>query len=1314
MTKKKKHKKKIKKQTQVVKYDANEDLNAFLNSLAEKRTGGAINIRGVGFQLLYACYKILKELDDESDTSIRLEGIEDIDVIHVGTNEYIQLKSSINTLDAGAFWKLGVIQNFLEVYRNSPDSKLCLVHNSTISKGNLLELAQKKLSEKGFSFWSEKIISHLGGTSDIDLKSFLNSICFEKVSEEKLISETLKILIEEYSLNNGTEKQYLKALFYHIFWWSKSRETVTQIEINNAIQKVTDSFSKAPTNPAIQNSWITPVDFVFEDLTKDLGYFDGKAARPIHIAQELPVKRKGWEERIMSNINSFDTTVIKSSSGQGKSTLLWQVSYLLNSQEYSIYELNRCQEWNDVIAIKDFIISRLKIGQLPIVVIDGLNHNTSSFQELISELIGFPIKFLITAREEDWYRYGADNSKVKLKILEVSLSQEEAKSIFIQLKSKGKIHSSIKNWETVWEQVKEKGLLIEYVYLLTKGQLLKDRLEQQVKTLNTEVDSGTKIEILRLISIADVLNLKLETLKLTQYIQKTIGFNTDRGEVLKQLEEEYYVKFDHEFVEGLHPVRSKHLVDLLHSTIPISESLLNLFQIINSDSIYDYFISVPILVPENSKENFYSKFAKKLASHKFSDMVYAIDGLMHSEPYRFWEKNKEVFDQVFEMGGIVPFISGTLPFSKVNTLEVLSEVMKDVSSNFEILSGKLNALSKYDIANSDITLFANKLSKELKVQSTEITSYEGLGFLVKWFKQLSIPINLNIEINNENLLQIFNTSSISESSELFSFLNISEPKEYSSFIKKNKNLIISKLKKETNSLSIEERGKDIHIEYLLDDNADKANEYSVYRIQVMYNFLPNYEKYCTKAIILPFPNEDLYKVVVQNSIKAMPRENISDTFDVHINQIWNQTILDQYRSASSFEWQEQLVNVRKKGLEFAKISVRYFEALVEKNESRIRSSFNKLIETGTNFAELLRVRQKYPRSTQKYFEEEAFIDEQKAINDWCSSLNNFLNQIGGIIQPKSSNDRNLAAINLKSAVYKLNLMQGSFNKVAKETYQYFSTEELSREETNWYERLLRSVLFYVVQIADSPEKNVSVAKTVIQSWWVVRNEERLKQIHAITKEFEKESYFTFHLPNKILEDETLKNVVIGVEGIENDYIDDDLFELLSGLNAFSSTDIDFFTFINISEREAYGAFRVNREFFHRVQTAIETGEFEEIEYGNPIPINIDEQLINCLDNISIKKVKVENEDEAFTQVMFNIWKLQEYRQRLNKENPIEHDWLNEIESEYQESIVKHLDKIMTIDGNLQQLIKEFMLENRTFEKDEIVEYLNERVQVIQL
>jgi hypothetical protein len=125
-----------------------------LEIILKKRNGGAVNFRGVHYQLLYACYLILQSFKKDSKTEfIQLEGIEDID-IHTSQSittdtEYIQLKSSVNKMDAGSFWELGVLQNFFEVYNENPDCRFKLIYNMNC-RGKSLCICKQKTWRKSF------------------------------------------------------------------------------------------------------------------------------------------------------------------------------------------------------------------------------------------------------------------------------------------------------------------------------------------------------------------------------------------------------------------------------------------------------------------------------------------------------------------------------------------------------------------------------------------------------------------------------------------------------------------------------------------------------------------------------------------------------------------------------------------------------------------------------------------------------------------------------------------------------------------------------------------------------------------------------------------------------------------------------------------------------------------------------------------------------------------------------------------------------------------------------------------------------------
>ncbi len=1316
MSKSKKRKQRNKKQklTTNITYSIDKDLNIALNDLAIKRKGGAINFRGMGFQLLYSCFTLLNELNNSNlEKSIRLEGIEDLDVIEVDNNQYIQLKSSINTVDAGSFWKMGVLQNFLDAFTINPNCNLKIVYNFKTSKGNLNDLVIKKITDKTVSFWKQKFADSSIDINNIDFDLFIRNIDFINVSESYLIESCNKLLFEKFNINLGTENQFLKALFYSSFNWSRERTSVKYLDLKKVFQLVTDSFSKSPTNQAIENNWIQKIDFdsLINSIIRD-DYFEGKAAKPIHIAQDLPVKRNEWHSQIIKGISENSIVVVKSSSGQGKSTLAWQTTFELKQNGYAIYELKYCNDINNVASLFDFVESRVQIGELPIIVIDGINNTLSKYYELIDRTHFLPVKFIITTRQVDWYRYGLDLSKASTKIIDISLSVNEAKTIFFELKKRNKIHSEISNWQSVWEKIESKGLLIEYVYLLTKGEMLSNRLGAQIKEVNTEKDANSKIEILRLISIADVLGLKIKSINLINHIQENIGFITDRGEALKQLEKEFYLKFEEEFIEGLHPVRSQHLVDILNDFIPIANTLLSLYKIITEDFIYDYFINVSPLIKSNSKDSFYNDLAKLVSKQKFSEMVFAIDGLMHSEPLQYWTENKAIFDDVFNHGVIELFITETLPFIKLDTIKSLSESLGDKLSGLNFLSQKSEELARYDIKESDIIKFINYLSNHLDTNSNNIKSYQGLGFLIKWFKQLSVSIPLKIELSESKLLEILKNESIDEASELFSYYNITNSKKHLRFVKKHKDLIIGILKRQTNSLTIKEKGENIHIEYLLDQDADKANEFSVYRIQTVHNLLPIYNKYCTKAIILPFPNEEIYKVVLQNSIKAMPKENIVNTFDVHINQIWNNTILDKYRSSSNYEWQNQYIKIREEALNFSKVCVRYFESSMEGNQSRFKSSLNKLIAQITLLSNLLSTTKGYARQSRRYFDKAKFSEYEKGISDWCASLRNTLNQLANIVEPKQSNDRSTAFGNLKAVFHKLIPMQQSFDNVVESSFVYYDISKLKEEEGIWYDRLLITVSYYVLYFIGSNRNKLFNSKATIRNWWETYNKNRLEEIHHILKEFENESYFSFHLPNRVIEIETLREVVIGISGLIPENFEEDSLYLIEGLVNLSSTGIDFFNFVNIQDSKAISnGFRVQKVFFERFKNFIETGEFEESDYGNPIPINVDEVLLKSLDGVTIKENLLNKNAELFTKMMFDIWKLSEYRNRLNNKNDIENEWLQEMEKEYRENIQKYLNKI-ELSNEFQNNIENFIKGSIIFSNDEIIESLTNHLSEI--
>ncbi len=1222
--------------------------NNNLKTIAKNRTGGAINIRGVGFQLLYACYRSLIELTESSQTKIQLEGFEDVDVLNVLESEYVQLKTSINPIDASAFWKMGVLKNFMEVFRLNPNSRFLLVHNTQVSKGYFDDLVKGK-SEVN-DFWKQKFLDAGFDIEGVDFDRFLSSITYKYYTEDELIKGVINQLIEKFQLNEGVLDQHLHTLFYNVHFWSRDRKIVDFSDIVGVFQKLEDSFSKQIANPAIQHNLIRKILFNQSGLNEDDSYFEGKAAKPHHIVQGLPVRRLIWEQQIEESVKSFNVTVIKSSSGQGKSTLAWCTAKNLKTQGYSIYELQDCKDQSQVAGIVDFLCTRLKIGETPILVIDGLNSGVENWSKLIDQLQGIPVKVIVTTREEDWYRYGCDASKVRLKVINIYLSIEEAEEIFNQLKLKNKLSESTITWQPAWETIEDKKLLIEYVFLLTRGEMIAERITHQIKELNRLPHGAkSKLEILRLISLADVLNIRISTSNLTEFIQNTVQFEEDRGEVYRQLEKEYFLKFSDYYVEGLHPVRSKHLVNALHETISLNDSLVSLFQIIEQGDVFDFFSNLAVDRNAEQIRGLYESLAPILTRKNFLWKVKALDGLLFFDVHSYWKTNQSAFDEVFKTGALDLFVMDMIPFKKLGVLENLGNTLSgEIGNGFRDLFQRKENFSEFNLKSTEVWKFACSIEDQLPCQYESIKDYDSLNFLVGWFAALDIPIKHKLPFVEDIFRELMSDDDPTKLIELSRYFIIVQDQNYFSFCKQNKLEIFSVLKNITDSIVIEEIDNDVIIKYLLEnDDIKNSNESSVSRIETVYGFLPFYSRYRSEAMVLPFPNIEMYEFVLSNAEKAMPPENIRNFFEIHLNQIWRKTILDKYRASSAFEWQEQMLKKRLKALEFVKTCTRYFEAIIENNSSRIKSASEPLVQSSSNFIELLKLQKTYPEYKRTSTIESLTL-ELKKMDPWSTAITNFANQFSWLIKPPSDNSRNVAYRNFESALHELSKMQNGFDTVLELTTRYVSTDQINSDELEWYRRLYNSLQYFTeVFIPSGNTAIIKNAKDSLEKWIEERDFKRTNQLQSIIDSAE--SYLIFYKPNRLINKDKSLHAIIGVEYLEPSN-DDDLWEMFFKLRELAETDIDWFTFVNTKNGRAIGAFRCHKNFFERVKKCFENDEeLDQGSFGNPLIMDLKEISLDSLEGIYFEPFENQQEINSYLAIMQDVWRLLQYRIHLKSE-----------------------------------------------------------------
>ncbi|UOG77627.1 hypothetical protein MTX78_25015 (plasmid) [Hymenobacter tibetensis] len=1237
-----------------------EELTSYIEELAARRVGGIINLRGISFQLLYACERMLNLLLPGSPVAIQLEGLEDVDlhnVLVIGQSEYVQLKTSVNDLAAARFWEMGVLQNFLEVYKGVSTATFTLVHNMRLAPA-LQSLVQGEPA--ALAHWGAKLQAFDKTLSREQATVFLQRLRFEYITEAQLHERCVQALLANFDIHARSEEQYLKAVFYHAFDWSRQRVTVTYRHLAESIQRVKDSYSSAPLNEALRHNWLERVSYGGEVQRPAAAYFAGQAARPHHIADHLPVRRTSWESRIEAGLAAHAAVVVRSSSGQGKSTLAWQAGYAQQQRGGQVYEIRHCSQLEMANAIVEYLRAWVRVGEQPLVVIDGLGPQVSEWAAVVERVADLPVRFLITSRAEDWYRFGSTGAMLPVHIIDVTLARDEAERIHQELNRRGLLDTHTGHWQPAWEAVADRQLLIEYVYLLTQGQQLRERLAGQLRELNREPrNAAAMLEILRLVAVADCMAIQLDTAQLVRYVADTVGFDSDRGEVLQQLEREYFLCFGTHQVEGLHPVRSRHLAELLHQVLPLADTLAGVCQLLSSEQTHEFFAGLPGLLVATDRRQLYGQLAPLLANRTFLEMTAALDGLLCGEALHYWQQNQAVLDEVFAGGGLELFVYETIPFAKPDVLSSLSNI-EGMGEGPRHLLERSHQLAPLAWTDSELLLFATLLHAQQPMTKTH-PSCRGLGRLGDWLHRLDLPLPLLPECEETALLQALRTKPLAETQELFTYLWLANPAAGRDFTTQHRKLLLSYLKQHTDTPTLEEEDQDLVAEYLLDlSQGDQGNSLSVERLEVLATFLPEYAHYHSKAFLFPLRPAYLYSVALMNAEKRMTANTLLISRSARINRMWADTILHLYRAKSVYEWQHHLLSMRQLALELTKRMVRLLETMLEQQSGRAKTAYE-AVRVQSELLEAHRQRRpKLPANTSdSMFGDYAAVE--RGVEQWMASVRNFVGQFNGLILPVNSNSRNLATYNLNNAVQQLPAMQAAQRAISAR-HDYFELAALEQEETGWYPRLLDSVRFYVHCQETLADARVYGVRERIRQWIDTDKQASLAAVHAILRASEQILNVYFHLPTYFIQEGALKTAVIGVEGV--DFREQEqLFPLLVSLVELSETQADYFLLLPVVRWQATQGIRYNKAVLRWIKALNEGKEVDTpADWQLPQPKVPTASDVQPLPGVKVQEVKISGESERVTNTLQALWKIQQYRRRLADTPTSERAWLIQLET----------------------------------------------------
>ena len=819
----------------------------------------------------------------------------------------------------------------------------------------------------------------------------------------------------------------------------------------------------------------------------------------------------------------------------------------------------------------------------------------------------------MTSREIDWYNYSGDLSNIQsLNVVKPILEEKEAIEIFNLFRETKKLHSSITCWQTAWNKIAERQLLIEYVYLLTHGEMLSERISSQISEIGQSSSGKAKCEILRKVCFADLCGVRLSVVNL--YNSQSEDTGSDFGELLKSMESEFLVHVNAErgYIEGLHPIRSKHVVDRLHEFLPIDDTVISVIKIAEKSDLPILFSHLPEF--NFNKDEVFRKIVDILwDKNDLSNYIPAIQGLFSGSVMQYYLSNQSAFDDANAHGGLLVMSTEMCPFAtftefeiSVDTLDRLKEIFQD-NKNIEYLYKLRDRTPVCNLQKTFVYTFCDFIYKKLRAvcfaEIKDITSYVSIA---EWIYNISVEFNLSVNISLDNIWREAEKLTLDCISTLMYISYCGNKDVYMEFVGRNLKSVLTYLKQQTKSyrIYIDSEKNAIHIEYILRlCNIKNGNEQSVSRLKYVCRTLPIFDLYCADALKPTLSALSVY-TIPDDAHKEMPIENIVIMFHQNLTSLWNKTIMSNYEFDTVTEWLNYWFDIREHICLLAdKCCACIYKLLSGKTLGSLAGEVDQLRE---KYAHITTGVKRYPKE-ERPFEEKATVLEGlgKIKSKYFQSIQDFMNQFAEFLV-KDEQKQSVAMANLTTAKSALVSMQNYFAEISTDVGFQERQLELCSMETQSVERLIMCCKYYQTH---SPSKYFD--KYQIANWY----ERHCREERKIAEDgfVELESKYSIHFPDQIYTIDMLSYYPIIVDNFDMTS-ERDLAEWLMGCITFADAPFDFLLILSANESEKinHTALRFSRCMLIDAKKAIESENYAVLDkLMIPYPVDVTAQMLGC-------------------------------------------------------------------------------------------------------
>jgi hypothetical protein len=869
--------------------------------------------RGYRLQALYVLSRLLSPSGD-SNLVIQPEGIEDLAIFdNNNLVEVVQVKALSSKLSLSDFSPEKPGSFF-----HRANSLLKLNHSLKIVVASFGPIGPELRQACGSNHKKRlDVISKLekNGLSPNEAEMVINNINLVSLEEIKLYKEVFGLL---KGLLTGVDSN--NAFDLLTFWLYKCSEEKSKIRRKDLIDKINKVGSFLAERYAHNAEWfksIVPIEDYDVKECEELAqqFFQGVSAEYGHILADLDIRRITKMEKINEKFKDNRVLIIHGASGQGKTTLAYRYVHDYFPSCWR-FEIKFIENRKHAISIATALIGHVNAIGIPIVVYVDVAPNDDGWPELVEQLSRHSnINVLVTVREEDWRKASIRDKETKLSEMDLYLDRQEAELIYQALAGKNQ-PTEFLNFADAWDKFGSEGPLMEFIYLITHGRSIKERLKQQIDKLQDEArqnpEKQVEIELIKLVSVTSAYQARLKVKSLVDYLRLPAPKRT-----FELLEKEYMLRLykDGSLVGGLHPIRSTIIADLLTDPAFTSwiDNIIACLPIMYEPDINNFLII--LFSRRRGDTERLLDFLSSYQPSRWGAIAGVMKALIQLGLIEYYEENRLLIQEVFEKVGnswkvvFDPDISGAMPGIESPIRHGLIDISQEGRKQIEAWNSRL----------TDKKICFRRISNWLSTRTTNGLTmpqydddWESFAEVLFWAGHLKIHLPIEGLILDSDFENQIETLPLEILANIFVGLYEGYKEKYFSLMQIGRAKLIDKLRKEMQILILEDDNTTLKAHFFIKyehftEHGPNLNSEAMKRIQLLRRFFPNREFYSCQGYghkLLPFEQP------FDETFKKIKRDTLPLNWLVSVNRSFIDYVEMQFRPENWGDYTKLMINLR--------------------------------------------------------------------------------------------------------------------------------------------------------------------------------------------------------------------------------------------------------------------------------------------------------------------------------------------------------------------------------------------------------------------